>query len=552
MPVKIYGIYVAYAPTIDLRAEGLGRHLAEFLKGAQERGDIRFVIACPSWMRTSLVTLFDASGVHAGSFEIIAPEHKPVLLRAHEAYLRFKKRTKRKGRWHAFTTGIGELTARVIGRGESALVSARSVWTVVLLGILALPVLAAALILRAVAVASVMAHLLGRRLLRRAYRFTPLRRYASRAKSLADQPRQDSILVRLYRQMERAEAAMMREMIDARTDVVAWYCPAAFWPHFNEISAPRLMCVPDVVLADFPIGFSQIGGDRFLGVFKQVEKAVRGGEYFVTYSEAVKWRTLVGFYHADPDAISVIPHGANRLDDLIMVRGFADNEVATKVLCRNLFRSALVKAIGTPNAGIFGHPDLRYIFYASQFRPNKNLISLLEAYDYLLKRRYIGHKLVLTGDPRILPEVRRFIDSRNLQNDVLCLHGLSGQQLAACYRLADLSVNPSLSEGGCPFTFTESLSVGTPVVMARIPVTEEVVTDPDLQKIMLFDPYDWRDIAHRIEWGLQHSTQLLAMQNPLYEVLKQRSWRNVVDEYVAILDRISTPHPTGAAPCTQD
>ena len=53
--MKKYGIYLAYPPKVDLRAEGLGRHLAEFLKAAQERGDVQFVIACPSWMKKSLV-----------------------------------------------------------------------------------------------------------------------------------------------------------------------------------------------------------------------------------------------------------------------------------------------------------------------------------------------------------------------------------------------------------------------------------------------------------------------------------------------------------------
>ncbi|MFD2884495.1 glycosyltransferase [Pseudomonas lini] len=72
---------------------------------------------------------------------------------------------------------------------------------------------------------------------------------------------------------------------------------------------------------------------------------------------------------------------------------------------------------------------------------------------------------------------KKFISEHGLQNDVLCLYGLSIQELAACYKLADLAVNPSLSEGGCPFTFTEALSVGTPVVMARIAVTEEILVD---------------------------------------------------------------------------
>jgi glycosyltransferase involved in cell wall biosynthesis len=192
--------------------------------------------------------------------------------------------------------------------------------------------------------------------------------------------------------------------------------------------------------------------------------------------------------------------------------------------------------------GYSGFPintDLRFIFYASQLRPNKNIISLLRAYDHLLKRRFIGHKLFLTGNPRELDEIVEFIADNNLQNDVLCLHGLSEQELAACYHLADLAVNPSLSEGGCPFTFTEALSVGTPVVMARIPVTEEVIIDRALRELMCFDPYNWKDMANKIEWALQNRELLLSRQLPVYEKLAQRTWRNVVDEYVAILDQIS-------------
>jgi glycosyltransferase involved in cell wall biosynthesis len=77
--------------------------------------------------------------------------------------------------------------------------------------------------------------------------------------------------------------------------------------------------------------------------------------------------------------------------------------------------------------------------------------------------------------------------------------------------------------------------------MARIAVTKEVVTDPELQELMLFDPYDWEDMAARIEWALQNKETLLGHQLKLYERLAERSWRTVVHEHVAILDRISSP-----------
>jgi glycosyltransferase involved in cell wall biosynthesis len=143
------------------------------------------------------------------------------------------------------------------------------------------------------------------------------------------------------------------------------------------------------------------------------------------------------------------------------------------------------------------------------------------------------------GKSVVIPEIAQLIRERNLQNDVLCLHDLSDRELAACYRLADLAVNPSLSEGGCPFTLTEALSVGTPVLMARIEVTEEIVTDPADQDLMLFDPYKWKDMAEPIEWALSNRESLLERQLLLYQELTKRSWSNVIDDYISLLDRIS-------------
>ena len=538
--MKKYGIFLAYPPTVDLRAEGLGRHLAEFLNGAQARGDVRFVIACPSWMQKNLIELFDASGVSHDSFEIIAPLSKPVLLRLHEAYVAFKKRTKRVGRLAKLLKLLVMVASNTSIFVIKKFVGTRSVVLMVVLGPAVLPILFIAAIFKAIKRFILLVWVLREKLVDQSrHKSSLINKVLGRMSDLALQPKQISLVAQLYRLMEESEASLMHSMIEARTDIGAWYSPTAFWPHFNEIQAPRLMCVPDVVLADFPVGFAPVGGQRVLDNFRQVEKAIEGGQHFVTYSEDVKWRTLVGRYHVDSEAIQVVTHGSNRLDDLVVVTGFPDNEAATDSLCRNLFRAALCKAVNNGYAGNFGSEDVRFIFYASQFRPNKNVITLLKAYEHLLKRRYVGHKLVLTGNPNVLPEIAQFITEHNLENDVLCLHGLSAQELAACYRLADLAVNPSLSEGGCPFTFTEALSVGTPVVMARIPVTEEVITDPELQQQMLFDPYDWKEMADKIEWGLNNRFALLAKQKLLYNQLSQRTWRHVVDEYVEILDRIS-------------
>jgi glycosyltransferase involved in cell wall biosynthesis len=359
----------------------------------------------------------------------------------------------------------------------------------------------------------------------------PFRRIRQRIARSKD----DVGILHLYRLMETAEATSLRQHIMARDDIAAWYSPTAFWPQFNDIDKPRLTCIPDMLLSEFPIAFAALNGDRFLQVFRMVSRTIAGGDHFVTYSEHVKRQILMARYHVPQHAISVIPHGANRLDDLITVSLWDDHGAATRSVCLALFERALLKKVGPR----FCNKEINFIFYASQLRPNKNMISLLRAYENLLRKSYIGHKLVLTGDPNVLPDVAKFIVQHGLENDVLWLRKLSSQELAACYSLADLSVNPSISEGGCPFTFSESLSVGTPVVMARIPVTEEVITDSDLQRTMLFDPYDWRDIAARIEWALQNKDNLLERQLAFYKNISARSWRDVVDDHISLLDRIS-------------
>ncbi|MDT9674598.1 glycosyltransferase family 4 protein [Pseudomonas sp. JV414] len=366
----------------------------------------------------------------------------------------------------------------------------------------------------------------------------------SRIRKAMGSPKDDNFVLRLYKGMEKLESERMLSIIEGLNHVRAWYSPTAFWPAFNSITTPRLMCVPDVVLSDFPIGFSGIGGDRLLQNFADLNSSIRDGQYYVTYSQHVKWHTLVDQYSVKASHVSVIHHAPNDLHRLVTISGFADSGAASIHYCQTLLRSAFTKSANKEYMSGFANLDVDYIFYASQFRPNKNVITLLRAYEYLLRKKYISHKLVLTGSYQYA-EVQSFIRKNFLENDVICLYGLTLPELAACYKLASLAVNPSLSEGGCPFTFSEALSVGTPVVMARIPVTEEVLKSIELQEVTLFDPYDWQDLADKVEWALANTDALLSLQAPCYAQLSARTWDDVVAEHVEILEAISVPVTTG-------
>jgi glycosyltransferase involved in cell wall biosynthesis len=532
MSLKRYGIYLDWGPMRDLRAEGLGRQLAAFLKGAAERPDVRFVIACPSWGRAQLRVLCDAEHVPQHHFDLLSPE-LPLALRIYEAARTWRESRRRPPRGWPRLRALGAGLARVRAWLERSLVSTRSPLVMAGLLIASVPVVIAffvwqalsALFMRALRAAQAGAQRVG---------IVGPRRFAERFKQFPARP----LFRRFYRHLEQSESDFLIAMINRRSDIAAWYCPTAFWPQFNGIKAPRLMCVPDSVLSGFPVGFERLAGLPLFEGFRKLQSAVGGAGHWVTYSEHVRREVVLRDFNADPASAHVVPHAAQQLTDLIAVSGTANDTVATDAFSRQLFNNAMRLARNPWYTADFRNENMEYIFYASQFRPNKNVPTLLRAFEHLLRVRYLGVKLILTGSWEYR-DISSVVEANRLSHDVLFLHNLPLQQLAALYRRARLAVNPSLSEGGFPFTFTEALSVGTPVVMARIAVTEEIVTDPDLQAAMLFDPYDWRSMAERIEWGLQNRAALLAQQKPLYERLARRTWRHVVDDHIDILDGIA-------------
>ncbi|WP_241668702.1 glycosyltransferase [Pseudomonas sp. Sample_16] len=539
MSINKYGIYLAYAPGLDLRHEGLGRYLAAFLKGASDREDVGFVLVCPSWSKEGLEDLFRSEGVSQERFELVSPSKKPMVLRIYEAYIARKKRKRKPGLFKRLSNGVSAIKKAAIDHVEQQLVTTNSYLGLAVLLIEGLFLAGLALLISPIIILGLVVLFLIKLkfVFKRLSR--PFRRHLSRARGAVGQPKDDAFIFRLYKRMERIESERMLHLIDSLADVKAWYSPTAFWPAFNKIDRPRLMCVPDVVLSDFPVGFSSVGGERFLQTYEDVRRSIQTGQHYVTYSNAIKWDTLVEQYSIRASNVSVIHHAPNMLNQWVTTRGFADLEATSLHYSQTLLSSAMRKSSNKNYTVGFANTSFKFIFYASQFRPNKNLLMLLRAYEFLLRKKYISHKLILTGDPERYSAVKKFIAEHGLENDILCLHGLTVQELAACYKLADLAVNPSLSEGGCPFTFTEALSVDTPVVMARIAVTEEILNQPELQETTFFDPFDWEDMSRRIDWALSHREELLTLQKTIYQSLIQRTWTDVVNEHITVLESIS-------------
>ena len=137
MPVSRFGIYLAYGVMVDMRAEGLGRVLAALLTAAAKRDDIRFVIACPSWTRESLMQLCESEGIPTTAFDVLSPTRKPALLRLYEHWRRHGRRRRRRAPWFDYyMERAGALVERALFPWRRRLITTRSMAPILAVGVL--------------------------------------------------------------------------------------------------------------------------------------------------------------------------------------------------------------------------------------------------------------------------------------------------------------------------------------------------------------------------------------------------------------------------------
>jgi glycosyltransferase involved in cell wall biosynthesis len=203
--------------------------------------------------------------------------------------------------------------------------------------------------------------------------------------------------------------------------------------------------------------------------------AIRRSAVVLTVSEASRADILRFYPDADPARLQVVP---NAIDEAILEE--PDEEEMARVRERYQIRG-------------------RFVLYAGNIKPHKNLERLVNAFG-VLKRRpaFSDVKLLIIGDEvnRFAP-LRRTMEAAGVRQDVRFFGFVPDHTLGALYRLAAVFAFPSLYEGfGLPPL--EAMACGTPVVTSRLSSLPEVVGDA----AVLVDPYSVDDIARGLQRAL--------------------------------------------------
>ncbi len=253
-----------------------------------------------------------------------------------------------------------------------------------------------------------------------------------------------------------------------------------------------IVTVHDLAFLIFPEHFTE--KDRFLLNF-HTKRAVQMADKIIAPSETTK-KDLVKFYKIDKNKINVIYHGVNSPTSLI--RG------------ANNFQFPISS---------FQFP---YILFVGQIQPRKNLIRLIEAFEFIKEKnkKYPNLKLAVVGGGGWMAN-KTYEKARKSKfaKDIRFTGRVSNVHLAELYQNALVFAMPSLYEGfGLPVL--EAMSYSIPCVVSNNSSLAEIVDDHGL----LFDAYSSDDIAQKISMLLNNDVLRKDFSQRSLQNAKKFSW----------------------------
>src|SRR2546421_5317478 len=116
-----------------------------------------------------------------------------------------------------------------------------------------------------------------------------------------------------------------------------------------------------------------------------------------------------------------------------------------------------------------------FLLFVGTLEPRKNLLTLLKAFDQIVRQTSLRPQLVITGgEGWLMDETFSFIKHSGIGDRLRLTGYLDDEELRALYSTCRIFVYPSLYEGfGLPPL--EAMACGAPVIAGRVPALQEVL-----------------------------------------------------------------------------
>jgi glycosyltransferase involved in cell wall biosynthesis len=255
----------------------------------------------------------------------------------------------------------------------------------------------------------------------------------------------------------------------------------------------------------------------------------------ITFSSHVARDHVTGFFGVSPDRIRVIPHAPPTLEGILPFVRNAERTDETRFRAAEMLRRHAAQQ-GLHYLIDFPFEHVRFAAVSTQDRVTKNIRVAVEAIELLVRSWHEQFKLIMTAQVHFgstWTPTPAAIELAQLQFDVLSMPDLPREVHAAFYHCAEVTVHPSVFEGGRGvFPYYESISVGTPCLMAGGPHVAEFMKDAPELKAFVFDPSDAHQLARLLLDTSMRRDEVTALQSATVARLRQRTWGDVAREYV--------------------
>jgi glycosyltransferase involved in cell wall biosynthesis len=344
---------------------------------------------------------------------------------------------------------------------------------------------------------------------------------------------------------DQVESANQVEFANAKVEVDGWLLIRPDCLKGLALRGRRAVLFPDAVPIEFAASYSserwREANDWSLWQ-ADTEYMLGRADNVITFSRHVAERHVTGIFGTSPARIRIIPHAPSDLGpDAPFVAGDRRRtEDSRRKAATHLRRHAGQRKWEFLSS--FPFEEVTYVAVSTRDRPTKNIPLVVEAVERLIRRNYFDVKLVMTtvvgevdAPGCLLPSA---LQEADLQLDAISMPKLPKLEHAAFYHCAAVTVHPALFEGGSTaFPFAESVSVGTPCLMARGPHTDELLeTVPELTP-WVFNPYDADALAKLIRATILERDWVLMQQLACFSRMRKRTWAHVAAEYAdAVVD----------------
>ncbi|MDD5342169.1 MAG: glycosyltransferase family 1 protein [Patescibacteria group bacterium] len=295
----------------------------------------------------------------------------------------------------------------------------------------------------------------------------------------------------------------LRFLIKRAKDTDVFYFPTqsmSLWCPKNTLAI-----IHDVAYLKFPEYFTS--WNKFVLSRLTTNFTVRLATKLICVSEQTR-KDVIEHYKVPENKIIVIPHGYD--PNVFYVRNPEEISQA-----KNKY-------------GI----SKKYIAYLGTLQKRKNIVRLIEAYNWLRQNHHIDHQLIIVGKRGWLyQDIFARVKALGLEKDVIFTGYAPINDAAALLSGAGAYVLPSLYEGfGIPVI--EAMAAGAPVVVSNTSSLPEVAGQA---AEFIQDPYDHLSIARSL-WSVINNP---ARQNDLkqagFEQAKKFSWEKCARETLDVI-----------------